>query len=399
MDVIRILFNIYLVLVGLACAWLLLLTIAAWFFRRKVNTDAAPLKMGVLVPAHNEELQLNDTIAAIRRCEYPEGMLEIFLIADNCTDKTAEVARAAGVTTVERTNTEMRGKGQALDWFLTSRQDLYKSCDVITIIDADVEPENRYFLELSASLSHEDVQVVQAYNGVSNPYDSWRTALMSAAFNVFNHLRMAGNIGLFGTAMLKGNGMAFRTEILARYGWPAHSVVEDVEFSLLLLKDRIDVHYNPKAVIRSEMAVSHSQATSQRERWEGGRFALAADLVPKLAGKCLRGEFRYFHALMDLLVPPLSVLVLGIIAAFIISALFFQETLLYPVLFFLAILFYVASGQLLMRAPLRLWCYLAAAPLYIFWKLIIYVKMAIFGKGDRWVRTIRKAEMKDRDSD
>jgi len=398
MHILRVLFDSYLLLLGLACAWLVLLTLGAWFFRRKVNPEAAPLKMGVLVPAHNEELQLPATIAAIRRCSYPEGMLEIFVIADNCTDKTAEVARSEGVTTVERTNPDMRGKGQALDWFLTSKQELYASCDVITIIDADVEPENRYFLELSASLSHPEVQVVQAYNGVSNPYDSWRTALMSAAFNVFNHLRMAGNITLFGTAMLKGNGMAFETEILKKYGWPAHSVVEDVEFSLLLLEDHVNVHYNPRAVIRSEMAVSHSQGTSQRERWEGGRFALAADLIPRLAGKCLQGQFRFFHALMDLAVPPLSVLVLAVCAALVIAALLFRDLLGIPLVYLGAIIFYVASGQLQMHAPLRLWCSLAAAPLFVFWKLIIYVKMAIFGKGDRWVRTTRKAELEDKDN-
>jgi cellulose synthase/poly-beta-1,6-N-acetylglucosamine synthase-like glycosyltransferase len=399
MDVIRVLFNVYLVLVGLACAWLTLLTVAAWFFRRKVNLDAPALKMGVLVPAHNEELQLADTIAAIRRCTYPAGMLEIFIIADNCTDNTADVARAAGVTTVERTNLEMRGKGQALDWFLTSQQPLYASCDAITIIDADVEPEKNYFKELSASLCHDEVQVVQAYNGVSNPYDSWRTALMSAAFNVFNHLRMAGNITLFGTAMLKGNGMAFATEILRKYGWPAHSVVEDVEFSLLLLEDRINVHYNPKAIIRSEMAVSHAQASSQRERWEGGRFALAADLVPRLAKKCLQGEFRFFHALMDLAVPPLSALILAIMAALLLSGILFPATLVFPLLYLVSIIFYVASGQLQMQAPLRLWCYLAAAPLYVLWKLLIYLKMAVVGKGNNWVRTTRKAELQDRDND
>ncbi|MBM9521192.1 glycosyltransferase family 2 protein [Desulforhopalus vacuolatus] len=394
----QILFLIVLSLVFLACLWLFLLTIGAWMFTPKKVTDAPFLKMGVLIPAHNEELQMEQTIAAVRRCHYPEELLDIFVIADNCSDRTADVARSCGAAVAERHNLEMRGKGQALDWFLTSQTDLYGSCDLLTIIDADVAPEEDYFKELNCSLSHPEVQVVQAYNGVANPYDSWRTALVSAAFNVFNHLRMAGSVRLFGTATLKGNGMGFRREILQTYGWPAHSVVEDVEFSLTLLEDRVDVHYNPDAVIRSEMAVSRSQASSQRERWEGGRFALARELIPRLAGKCLQGEFRYFHALMDLAVPPLSLLIAAILFSLAASWLLFPSTLPIGFACLLISVIYVASGQLLMRAPLRLWCYLASAPVYIVWKMLLYLKMALRGSENTWTRTTRKSELDNQDN-
>lgn len=393
MMILQSFYILFLIVQSLACLWLLFLTLGAWLFKPKKIADGPFLKMGVLIPAHNEELQMEATIAAVRCCNYPKELLEIFIIADNCNDRTAEVARTCGATVTERHNLEMRGKGQALDWFLTSRKELYKSCDLLTIIDADVAPERDYFKELNCSLSHPEVRVVQAYNGVGNPYDSWRTALMSAAFNVFNHLRMAGNIQLFGTATLKGNGMGFRREILERYGWPAHSVVEDVEFSMMLLKDRINVHYNPTAIIRSEMAVSRSQASSQRERWEGGRFALAKDLLPKLARKWLQGEIRYLHAFMDLAIPPLSLLLATIMATILISWVILPTTLPIPLLCLGIVFFYVASGQLLMKAPLRLWLYLASAPLYVIWKLMLYLKMALWGRGNKWTRTIRKSEL------
>jgi len=397
MLIVKALYLFFLLLQGLACLWLFVLTIGAWLFKPKKVVDAKFLKIGVLIPSHNEELQMQETIAAVQCCHYPKELLEIFVIADNCSDRTAEVARNCGVTVVERHNLEMRGKGQALDWFLTNQKELYSSCDLLTIIDADVVPEQEYFKELNSSLSHPSVKVVQAYNGVANPYDSWRTALMSAAFNVFNHLRMAGSLQLFGSATLKGNGMAFRREILEEYGWPAHSVVEDLEFSLTLLKDRVAVHYNPDAIIRSEMAVSHSQASSQRERWEGGRFALAKELIPRIAGKCLRGEVRYFHALMDLAIPPLSLLIITVIVTLPISCFFQPATLPIVLACLAALVFYVASGQLLMRAPLRLWCYLATAPIYIAWKLILYLKMGFRGSNHKWTRTIRKSELDNRD--
>lgn len=397
MMILQSFYILFLIVQSLACLWLLFLTLGAWLFKPKKIADTPFLKMGVLIPAHNEELQMEETIGAVRRCRYPEELLEIFVIADNCSDNTAEVARHCGATVMERHNLEMRGKGQALDWFLTSHKALYDSCKLLTIIDADVAPEEDYFKELNCSLSHPDVMVVQAYNGVANPYDSWRTALMSAAFNVFNHLRMAGSIELFGTATLRGNGMGFRREILEKYGWPAHSVVEDMEFSLMLLRDRIDVHYNPAAIIRSEMAVSHSQASSQRERWEGGRFTLARELSPHLARKWLQGEMRYLNALMDLAIPPLSLLFVSVVATFLISWVILPTTLSAPMLCLVILVFYVASGQLLMQAPLRLWCYLASAPLYIVWKLMIYLKMALWGRGDRWTRTIRKSELDKQD--
>ncbi|WP_028581603.1 glycosyltransferase family 2 protein [Desulfogranum japonicum] len=397
MVILQTLYILFLFFQILACLWLLLLTVGAWLFQPKKIEDAPFFMMGVLIPAHNEELQMEETIAAVRRCRYPKELLKIFVIADNCTDNTAKVAKNSGATVTERHNPEMPGKGQALDWFLTSYQELYSSCNLLTIIDADVVPEQNYFKELNSSLSHPEVQVVQAYNGVANPYDSWRTALMSAAFNVFNHLRMAGSTRLFGTATLKGNGMAFRKEILETYGWPAHSVVEDVEFSLLLLRDWVNVHYNPEAVIRSEMAISHSQASSQRQRWEGGRFSLARKLIPHLAAKCLGGEFRYFQALMDLAVPPLSLLIVTVMATLAISWLLLPATLPIPLICLVIIMFYVASGQLLMQAPLRLWCYLATAPLYIVWKLVLYLKMAFSGRGGKWTRTIRKSELKQQD--
>lgn len=397
MVIVKFLYLFFLVLQSFACFWLLLLTLGAWFYRAKKWEDAPFAEMGVVIPAHNEELQMEETLAAVHRCSYPEGQLHVFVIADNCSDKTAEEARQGGAIVAERHNLEMRGKGQALDWFLTSQKELYQGCAFLTIIDADVIPESNYFKELNLSLSHPDVQVVQAYNGVANPYDSWRTALMSAAFNVFNHLRMAGNIRLFGTTTLKGNGMAFRREILEKYGWPAHSVVEDVEFSLMLLAEKVDVSYNPDAVIRSEMAVGRAQATSQRERWEGGRFALARDLLPSLVAKCAKGKFRYFHALMDLAIPPLSLLLFTVVLTCVLSWLFLPLSLSVPLCCFFVLLFYVASGQLLMRAPLRLWCYLATAPFYVLWKLLVYLKMMVSGRKGKWTRTLRKSELEKKE--
>jgi len=383
-----------LIILALPASYLLLCTIAAYLFRKEAATENRFLNVGVLIPAHNEEDGIVNTIKGVLACDYPINRLKIFVIADNCTDRTAERARNAGALVFERFDSINRGKGQALDWFLKNSLEMYRNSDIITIIDADVSPDKNYLREISASLSNPKMRIVQAFNSVSNPEDGWRPALSDAAFNIFCHLRMAGSVRLAGTAVLKGNGMAFKTELLKKYGWPCHSVVEDMEFTLHLLVDGITVSYNPDAVIRSEMVTSGKNATSQRSRWEGGRFMLVRKMtLPLLKLFATTGQTRYLYALAELATPPLSLLVM-LFALATAGALMLLEGawLMLATSFWLILVFYVISGQIQRRAPLSTWLYLAAAPLYILWKIPIYVGMILKKKSSTWIRTERESK-------
>ena len=383
-----------LIILALPASYLLLCTIAAYLFRKEAATENRFLNVGVLIPAHNEEDGIVNTIKGVLACDYPINRLKIFVIADNCTDRTAERARNAGALVFERFDSINRGKGQALDWFLKNSLEMYRNSDIITIIDADVSPDKNYLREISASLSNPKIRIVQAFNSVSNPEDGWRPALSDAAFNIFCHLRMAGSVRLAGTAVLKGNGMAFKTELLKKYGWPCHSVVEDMEFTLHLLVDGITVSYNPDAVIRSEMVTSGKNATSQRSRWEGGRFMLVRKMtLPLLKLFATTGQTRYLYALAELATPPLSLLVM-LFALATAGALMLLEGawLMLATSFWLILVFYVISGQIQRRAPLSTWLYLAAAPLYILWKIPIYFGMILKKKSSTWIRTERESK-------
>ncbi|MGL1933073.1 MAG: glycosyltransferase family 2 protein [Desulfotalea sp.] len=394
MIFLKILFYCGFVYLVISVSWLALLTVASWFFKTKKNKGSSLLRLGVIIPAHNEEDGIASTIASIKQCNYDQNLLRIIVLADNCTDNTASIARAAGVLCIERTDLKQRGKGQALDWFLKTHKAEYQDLAGLSFVDADVICHPDLFFELSESLSHPDVQVVQGFNGVANPLVNWRTALVTAAFNVFNHLRMAANNKLFGTGMLKGLGMAFETSVLSKYGWPAHSVVEDVEFSMLLLNDNINIHYNPKAIITSEMATTKQQADIQRSRWEGGRFRLAAKMLPELGIRIIKGEFHLLHAFMDLFVFPLALLMIFLLLWIGLS--WWLAPLTLPVLLglFAIIIFYVASGQLQRRMGIKLWLYLGAAPLFILWKVLVYAKMLLHkNKNGGWQRTKRNSEL------
>ncbi len=391
MIIIELFVKCTLILLALPAGYLLMTTVASYFFKKDEPINNRFLNIGVLIPAHNEEKGIKRTIEGILACDYPANRYEIFVIADNCTDSTASIAQEAGALVFERFDELKRGKGEALDWFLKNFKESYQNTNVITIMDADVSPDGNYLREISASLSRPDIKVVQAYNGVSNPHDGWRPALIDAAFNVFNHLRMAGSFRLSGSAILRGNGMGFSTELLQNYGWPSHSIVEDIEFTLLLLQDGINVHYNPDAVIRSEMVTSGKNASSQRNRWEGGRFMLVRKMTIPLLGKFKTTlDSRYLFALAELAVPPLSILVMLFSLVTLGSMMLEGGWLELAGAFWGILALYLMSGQIQRKAPLSTWLYLTTAPLYVLWKIPIYIGMLLKNKTNVWVRTTRE---------
>lgn len=394
MPVIVPIVKLLVILLSLPALYLLLVTLAAYLFRKKALAANRMLEIGVLIAAHNEQSGIARTINSIQAGNYPAEHTRIFIIADNCTDNTARIARKAGATVLERTDLQNRGKGQALDWFLKNHKALYNGLDVITIIDADVQADRNYLREISLSFSQPDVLALQAYNGVSNPEAGWRPGLLDAAFNVFNHLRMAGSYQLSKTCVLKGNGMAFDKFLIEETGWPAHSIVEDMEFSLHLLMNDISVQYNPDAIVRSEMVTSGENASSQRKRWESGRFRLVADMGLPLLGLFLRtGRISYLVSFAELAIPPLSLLVMLFAAASLLALLVLHGAWLQAVAaWWVILIFYVLSGQLQRGASLNTWRVLLAAPFYILWKIPLYLAMTIRKKSDAWVRTKRESE-------
>lgn len=375
-------------------AYLLLLSAAAFFARKKALPDAPPLRIAAAIPAHNEEGQVAAVVQSLLSADYPEAMRTVFVIADNCTDATARVARDAGAEAVERHDLANPGKGQAIDWFLREKAEVLRGHDAIALVDADSVVDPRFLAELSASLSHPGVQVVQAYDGVGNAEANWRTALTFAGFSGVNHVRTAGRNLLGGTATLKGNGMAFRSDLLLDYGWPAHSIVEDMELSVRLMLEGVKVWYNGDAIVTSEMPLGADQARSQRRRWEGGR----AQLIRMFGGRLLRAFLRrprwaYLDTLLELLVPPLSLWAMLQVAFLALAVVSGRPVWLgIAVACMLGTAFYVFSCLYLRNAPPKVWFALAAAPVFILWKIPIYLGLLLSGGQRGWVRTRRNAE-------
>lgn len=381
----------YLVIV---CGYLFAITCAAYMFRKKTLSDAPPLRFALVMPAHNEAGQIESILDDAMRLDYPRERYGVFVIADNCTDNTAVLARDAGAIVFERHNPETRGKGAALDWFLSTCRKEAESFDAVAFVDADMRIDPVFLRELNAALACPDVQVVQASNSVAHPETNWRAALGYLGFCVINHVRPAGRNALGGTAELKGSGMAFRAPLLLRYGWPAHSLAEDVEFSRRLLLDDVLVHYNPDARVTSELATRRAQATVQQARWEGGRLDLFKRYFLVVLRRAITTRcWRFIDAAFDMLVPPLSMLLMLILAVGLLSL--FAHPVLTGVagLCAAAVAWCVFSGLILCRAPLRVWLYLASVPVFIAWKGALFLRLLLRRGPQAWQRTPRDREL------
>ena len=252
--------NIALVLaavpVVLTALYLLLLTVAACTHpgQRQIcgqfsGRREARTRFLILIPAHNEELLLGDVLDQLRGNAYPASHVTVAVVADNCDDRTADVARAHGASVLERTDPVHRGKGQALNWAMRERLDAAGfAYDAVVILDADsvVNPDFLWFMDAQLRSGHE---ALQAYYGVQNPLEHWRTSLLAASLAAFHFLRPLGRDRLGLPCGLKGNGMCFSRRLVAQYGYPAFSVVEDVELALLYLRQGVHVKFVPGAQV------------------------------------------------------------------------------------------------------------------------------------------------------
>jgi 1,2-diacylglycerol 3-beta-glucosyltransferase len=383
--------------------YLLLLTVAAIFYRRPktIANPANPDEFVLIIPAHNEEVTLPVALEAFKRLKTGHNQTikpeQILVIADNCTDQTAALARAAGVQVYERHDPQNRGKGFALRYAFEKLPLDFPAYKYYAVFDADtiVDPD---FLRHATTAMSRGVQVMQGRYDVLKPEETRRTQLMYVAFVLFNHIRPLGREVLGFSDGLKGNGMVFRREILEKYPWQAYSIVEDIEYGTRLTEAGIKVQYIPEAKLYGQAPTTGKQALSQRMRWEGGRGAQARQDIPKLLKMSLkRRSLVPFDRAMDLIIPPLGLLFSIIVAFGIINALAWLViggTLLgilavMWVLPLIGIMLFVVGGLLVARVPAKAFLALMFAPFYIVWKMWVYFILLTRRLPKEWVRTER----------
>jgi cellulose synthase/poly-beta-1,6-N-acetylglucosamine synthase-like glycosyltransferase len=356
-------------------------------------TEPPTTRFVILIPAHNEAAVIRKLLASLRQLDYLPDLLTPLVIADNCTDETATIARAAGARVLERTSETERAKGYALRYALEQLAAAGEVYDAYVIVDADTVFATGFLREMDAAL-RQGALVAQGQYRVLNAGEGWAAGLRALAFALINHVRPLGR-ALFGlSAGLKGNGMVFKRAVIERFGWAAYGLTEDAEYHVTLIKAGIRVAYVPRAIVAAEMPVSVGQSGSQQERWERGRVELArAHGLGMLGGFLRTGDVARLDVAVESLTPPLSLLAAAVIVALVGAAILRWEVGLWIALGLLAaLLLHVAVGIALGRLPFRVALSLLAAPFYIVWKSVLFLGALVARGAGGWIRTPRNDE-------
>ena len=352
-------------------------------------------KFAIVVPAHNEEKIITKTIYSLSGLIYPKKNYEVFVIADNCTDNTAKVALSLGVTVLERTNKDKTGKGYALRWAFDQILEKQDAFDSIIVVDADSLISGNY-LEVMNYYLEQGSRVIQSSDLVLPDPGNWSVEATRIGFLLYNYVKPLGRKVLNLSMGLRGNGMCFSADLLREVPWEAWSLIEDVEYGLILLLKGEKIVFAPEATVLAQMPVEAKNAESQRSRWEMGRFSIIKSYTSKFLVKSItKGSASYFDVFLDLITPPfvnimlMSSVILSLTVIFwflgiipILHILLWGSLLIIGVAYFFLGLYVSGAEKNLYKSLLRI-------PLYIFWKMKLYMNVLRKGKSNEWVRTKR----------
>lgn len=378
---------------ALSCGYLLLLTLCSGKTRAPA-VGARTLRFDVIVPAHDEEALIGRVVRSLNRCDWPRGAFRIVVVADNCTDDTAALARLAGAEVLERQDVGLRGKGYALEHaFVASRARGF--ADAVVVVDADSEVSANLLAACAARIE-QGAHAVQVHYGVLEPRASWRTRLLCIAMAAFHRLRSRGRERLGLSCGFRGNGWCVTHALLEQVPYRAFSLAEDIEYGIDLGLAGYRIHYADEASVDAEMVADAASAASQRRRWELGRWQLLRTKTAALLRAAVQRQSPICLDLaVDLLVLPLSYIVLNVVALLAVAAALAPwQASAVPWLWLgsgcaASLVLYVLRGwQLSGMGALGL-VDLARAPFFLAWKVVLLLR----SRGSRtWVRTTRRLE-------
>lgn len=297
--------------------------IVASLFAKPVTFPEAAMdkRYAVLISARNEEHVIGNLITCLHEQTYPSGLIDIWVVADNCTDGTARVVRDMGCHVVERHNMQQVGKGYALTYLLDYMIDagLSDTYDAYFVFDADNKLDRHYFEEMNKAFQS-GFKILTSYRNSVNLADNWVSSGSALWFiresRFLNNSRM-----LFGSSChVGGTGFMFSKEIMKRNkGWKFHLLTEDLEFTMdsVLHGDRVG--YCGSAILYDEQPITFAQSWRQRLRWSKGFLQVFRYYGPQLIRRAIKE--RDFSAVdFTLLLCPFTVLgviraVLGVIFA------------------------------------------------------------------------------------
>ncbi len=235
-----------------------------------------------IIPAHNEAAVVANLVESLKNQNYPKELYDIYVIADNCTDNTAQVARDAGAIVYERFDETKKTKGFALQWFLAQKIEEDAPYDALCVFDADNIADENFLKAMNKKLCQGE-NVVQGYRDIKNPTDNWITAgyaIFYWTMNRFYHYARY-NIGL--SPLLNGTGFMVKFDVIKPTGWDTKTLTEDIEFSLKNIIEGRRLGWATDAIVYDEQPTGFKQSWSQRSRWTVGHIQCLKEYTGLLA--------------------------------------------------------------------------------------------------------------------
>ena len=308
-----------------------LIYIVIGLFGRKIKNRRNPAVMhryAAVIPARNEETVIANIIRSLKKQNYPAELLDIYVLADNCTDDTAAKARGAGALVYERTDTVLRGKGYAMDWFFdrlsSEGKDVY---DGFFVFDADNLVSPDFVREMNRMFDTGEYGAITSYRNSTNFGRNWITAGYAIWF-----LREARYLNrprqLLGTnCHISGTGFLISAELIRKNGgWPYNLLTEDIQFSVDCAKNNVRIGFCENAVVYDEQPETFRQSWHQRLRWSKGFLQVNAKYGTSIVREFFSLDLRHAWSCYDmfgLIIPSVLGVVLPFMAVFALISLLF----------------------------------------------------------------------------
>lgn len=370
------------------------------FAKSKNFTAKRQNKFAILIAARNERTVISQLIESIRLQKYPSELYDIYVIADNCTDDTAEIAEAAGATVFRRDDTTRVGKGYALNFGFKNITKLGKfdSYDGFFVFDADNLLDENYIAEMN-NVFDSGYRIVTSYRNSKNYDTNWLSAGSSLWFlreaKYINNSRMI--LGL--SCAVSGTGFLVAREIIERNdGWKYYLLTEDIEFSIdSVIKDE-KIGYAGGAMLYDEQPYTFRDSWNQRTRWAKGFFQVFKAYGTKLFVSIFKNRsFSSYDMLMTIMPAMMLTLIGAIVNSVFLGislvnfsemhelamvsgvALFMTFFNFYAILFFFALITTITEWHNIKTTTAKKILYLFTFPVFIFTYIPISIA-AIFKK-------------------
>jgi len=358
----------------------------------QIPENSTQFKANILIPAHNEAEIIKKTISHLLEQDVSAGTITV--VADNCTDATADIAKQLGVNVLERSNQEQRGKGYALDHGITHLKSS-APFEVLLILDADCEIDKSAIEQLVYQCGSRAKPQQALYLMESNNQASLKQKVAGFAWLVKNKVRPIAIHKLGVPVTLTGTGMAFPWSVISAINVAHGNIVEDMQLGIDCTLAGAAPEFCQHALVCSQFPEQVAAETTQRTRWEHGHLLTIMQQVPMLLKQSVKNkDWRLLLLALDIGVPPLALLVLLTLTGLVGLGFYGLIAGKFGLFYFLLSNFSFFAVLLM----LTWWRYgreyltlkeLASIPVYIFSKLSVYSAF-LFKRQTEWVRTSRE---------